>query len=91
VVFFDAALERKLKVNELVPQPALGELCYLLGRGFPLDEGVEHQPSRNPKDIARNRRELDVGGLQHLEEPIAFGRTALSELASVPQQVPQLA
>jgi hypothetical protein len=35
-------------------------------------------------------RQLDVGGLQELQEPVAFGRLALHQLAAIAQQIAQI-
>jgi hypothetical protein len=43
------------------------------------------------EDIAGEARQLDVGGLQQLQQPIAFGRLALDQLAAVAQQLAHLA
>jgi hypothetical protein len=42
------------------------------------------------ENVAHDARQLDVGGLQELQEPVAFGRLALDQLAAVAQQLAHL-
>ena len=65
--------------------------AYLLPaiRGLALDQRPEHRAAGYAEDIAGDARQLDVGGLQQLQEPVAFGRLALHQLAAVAQQLAQ--
>ena len=69
----------------------LREVGHLLGRCTALDQGLEHGPAGDAEDIAGDARQLDVGGLQQLEQPVALGRLALHQLAAVAQQLAQVA
>ncbi len=50
-------------------------------RSHPGDQRPKHRAAGHAEDIAGDARQLDVGGLQELQEPVAFGRLALHQLA----------
>src|SRR5208283_1945236 len=56
-----------------------------------LDQRPEHRAAGHAENVGSDARQLDVGGLQQLQEPVAFGRLALHQLAAVAQQLAQLA
>src|SRR5271157_2048465 len=90
VMLLDPPVERQDQIGALAAQLALGEIRHRLGRGLALDQRPEHRAAGHAEDIAGDARQLDVGGLQELQEPVAFGRLALHQLAAVAQQLAQL-
>ena len=89
VMLVDPPVERQDQIGALAAQLALGEIRHRLGRGLALDQRPEHSAAGHSKDIAGDAGQLDVGGLQKLQEPVAFGRLALHQLAAVAQQLAQ--
>ena len=90
MMLLDPPVERQGQIGALAAQLALGEIRHRLGRGLARDQRPEHRPAGHAEDVAGDARQLDVGGLQELQEPVAFGRLALHQLAAVAQQLAQL-
>ena len=60
------------------------------GRGLARDQRPEHGAAGHAEDVGSDALQLDVGGLQELQEPVAFSRLALRQLAAIAQQIAQL-
>ena len=89
-MLLDPPVERQDQIGALAAQLPSGEIRHRLGRGLALDQRPEHRAAGHAEDVAGDARQLDVGGLQELQEPVAFGRLALHQLAAVAQQLAQL-
>jgi hypothetical protein len=50
---------------------------------------LQHAHSRDAEDITGHAGQLDVGSLQDLQQPVAFGAAALHQLAPVARQITQ--
>src|SRR5437867_772747 len=90
VVFFHLPFQRASEIRDLVAETPLREFGHLLGGGFTLENRPQHTHPGNAENIAGDAGELDVRGLQELEEAVALGRPALDDLASIPQEVAKL-
>ena len=64
----------------LAAQLSFGEASHLLDRGVTLDHCLEHGPTGHAEDIAGDTRQLDVGGLEKPQQPIALSSLALMSL-----------
>jgi hypothetical protein len=51
---------------------------------------ARNQPPRQPEHVADQPGELDVGALQHLDEPVALRGLGLDQRAAVPREVAQV-
>ena len=92
VVFLHPPVERQDQIGALAAQLPLGEIGHRLGRGLALDQRPEHRAAGHAENVGSDARQLDVGGFQELQEPVAFGRLALHHLAPIaekPAQFPQ--
>src|SRR3974390_2568769 len=90
MMLLDPPVERQNQIRALPPQLAPGEMGHRLGRGPTLDQAPQHRAAGYAENVGSDARQLDVGGLQEPEEPVAFGRLALHQLAAVAQQLAQL-
>ena len=89
MVLLRPPVERQDQIGPLASQLALGEIRHRLGRGFARDQRPEHRPAGHAENVGSHARQFDVGGLKKLQEPVAFGRLALHQLAAVTQQLAQ--
>src|SRR6185503_2468376 len=89
MMLLDPALEGEHQVVMFAAKLTLGEASDFLGCGVALAQCLEHSPAGHAEDIAGDTSQLDVGSLQQLQQPVAFGRLALDELAAISQQLPQ--
>ena len=85
VMFLEAPVERQDQIRALAAQLALGEIGHRLGRGLALDQRPQHRAARHAEDVASDTRQLDVGGLQQFQQPVALSCLALDELAAISQ------
>ena len=83
--------QRRLQFGDLPPQSALGQIGQRRRIRLALDQRLQHGPGRDALDIRGHRRQLDVGVLQDLLQPVG-GRAALAQQASaIPGEVAQVA
>jgi len=90
MMLFDPPFESELQFAELLAETLLRELRHLGGRCVPADERLQHRHARDAEDVAGNARELDVGRLEELLQPVALRASALDEFSAVAQEIAQL-
>ena len=83
VMLLNAPVERQDQIAALVAQPAPGEIGHRLGRGLARNQLPEHRAAGDAENVRSDARQLGDGGLQKLQEPVAFSRLALHQLAAV--------
>ena len=84
---FQGLLELRDFPSQL-PLCQIGELHRIL---FPYDQSFQHRSARGAQDIARHRRQLDVGILQNLVNSVRSACFFLRLLRAVSGQIAQLA
>ena len=70
VVFPEPALQRHRQVRDLGPHPPDGQVRQHLAAPLPVDQRLDHRPSRLRRDGPGHRVDLDTGVLQHVPEPV---------------------
>ena len=91
VVVLDASFEGEFELGHLLAQRALGEAGHLLRARLSRQKSPQHELARGAEDVAENARELDVGGLEELEQAVPLRAAYLDQLAAIADQVSQLA
>jgi hypothetical protein len=70
VMVVEAATEGLFQLAELGTQTAAGQLRQHLGVTLAGDQRGQHGPAGEPEDVAGHHRELDLGVLQQLLDPV---------------------
>jgi hypothetical protein len=65
--------EGLLELAPLGAQPGAGQLGQPLGVTLALDQCGQHGPAGDPEDVAGDHRQLDLGVLQQLLDPLLLG------------------
>src|SRR5213076_2416102 len=91
MVLFHAPLQSRFQLWDLLPQPPFGQLRHLRGCGFSFRQRRQHLHPRDSAGVTRYAGQLDVGRLQHLQQPVALRAPTLYQLAPVAGQVAQFA
>ena len=87
----DSALERRRHLGRLLAQLALEERQDLLRvKLLAAAEGLDQSSPRDAKDVRHRSRQLHVGVLQGLMNPVLLRRQGLQEAAPAPGQIPQV-
>jgi hypothetical protein len=87
VMLLHSAVKGQGEVRALASQRAASELGHLRRRRSRLDQCVQHSHAGDAEDVAGDTAELDVGGVQHLEQAVALGTAGVDQLAPVTQQL----
>ncbi len=83
--------ERLGQLRDLDPEPPLGQIGERGGVALPVDQGLQHQPSRHPGDVGGDAGQLDPGVFQQLLQPLDLPAPFPGHQRAGPGQVPQLA
>jgi hypothetical protein len=91
VMVAEAADKGLLQQTPLGAQPGPGQLGQDLGVALPGHQRGQHGPAGDPKDVAGDHRQLDLGVLQQLLHPLLLRGPPRHQIGAVAGQVPQAA
>ncbi len=90
-MLLDAAVQGEFQLGQFATQPTARQSGDLSRSRRALDQRPKHRYPGDPENVARHTRQLDVGGLQQLEQTVALGRAGVDQLTPIAQQIAQLA
>ena len=80
--------ERLLQPGGLASHRPTGHVGQNLRVPLPGDQRGHHLPTGHPEDIAGHHRQLDLGVLQQLLDPLLLRRPGGDQVHPVPGQIP---